>query len=936
MEARIRRVGGGFPGYDGPALPRAMRSQRSRGGDAAKRQANNLARTGVFDLLATVAGQILQDAGSEDPNKTKEGHQDSTKDKSQSDLDSQITSLGSVKDFTSVDKPQSAGKPMEYSGCNTNVCTIKDVSDQGSNIVETMSCVVRTPSQEEDRKAFVKDVLVDEGNGAFVHTNASSVGDLAVLPLCDSDMSTSPDSPSLEFKEMVPVSESCGVSTEIKQHPADRVYEPLKTEELVLEMSQYATKQTVLEIVEEAPCDRMVVEAGVITNGTLSDSDKASCKQLGKSENVVHCSKSLDESESGSDLVQGSPSKNSSDSTPEVHLQCKMSESGEYGESAELMLGTEAIGDQTASMELEDKSVPVSRKNQPAAASSANFHVATPGLAEGRSTRPMVKRVMSRMDGKFYKREHVYRSSQRLHPESMTKKLDSYSKNLKVRRAVKVAKRNHVAGTTRTKRQHAEMESTDSGSSEDSRYGKKLFFSGIAAFTRQRTTRGFQNKRKKTIDGSSRTAPDLHLNTSDLMELEYECVEGEPPAAAAKLRSAKAASVASSPTSRSAKLARTKSLEPHVKLSIKSFTVPELFVDLPESASVASLKRAVMDAAMNLLGGGLRVRVLMQGKKVPDEAATLSQIGISRTAKPESLGFMLEPSPVLTSASATAEDPLLVLSRAANQPAPRYPLYGVPGLSGVGDGGVRCPIKRSKSTGVVVDPDPSYVPPSMSSDQDGYVDGKRNGVTFSANPVESVKGCNVVKNNKHLSERMALSPHPTRVAAAGALAAIRAQADASRRARSEVDSPSSVPPSSHDSFVATSGAIILHPGLGTGDNVPGMAIVPMRNKISRALDNGKRRVRRPFSVSEVEALVHAVEKLGTGRWRDVKLRAFEQAKHRTYVDLKDKWKTLVHTARIAPHQRRGEPVPQELLERVTRAHAFWTAHAAKQQADLDF
>ena len=109
-----------------------------------------------------------------------------------------------------------------------------------------------------------------------------------------------------------------------------------------------------------------------------------------------------------------------------------------------------------------------------------------------------------------------------------------------------------------------------------------------------------------------------------------------------------------------------------VKLSIKSFTVPELFVDLPESASVANLKKAVMDAAMNLLGGGLRVRVLMQGKKVPDEAATLSQMGISRNAKPESLGFMLEPSPVPTSASATAEDPLLVLSRAAHQPSPRY------------------------------------------------------------------------------------------------------------------------------------------------------------------------------------------------------------------------------------------------------------------------
>ncbi|KAF6151130.1 hypothetical protein GIB67_002382 [Kingdonia uniflora] len=82
------------------------------------------------------------------------------------------------------------------------------------------------------------------------------------------------------------------------------------------------------------------------------------------------------------------------------------------------------------------------------------------------------------------------------------------------------------------------------------------------------------------------------------------------------------------------------------------------------------------------------------------------------------------------------------------------------------------------------------------------------------------------------------------------------------------------------------------------------------------------RIRRPFIVSEVEALVHAVEKLGTGRWHDVKLRAFDNARRRTYVDLKDKWKTLVHTVRISPQQRRGLPVPQELLDRVLSAHAY--------------
>ncbi|KAE8670748.1 Telomeric DNA binding protein 1, putative isoform 2 [Hibiscus syriacus] len=93
----------------------------------------------------------------------------------------------------------------------------------------------------------------------------------------------------------------------------------------------------------------------------------------------------------------------------------------------------------------------------------------------------------------------------------------------------------------------------------------------------------------------------------------------------------------------------------------------------------------------------------------------------------------------------------------------------------------------------------------------------------------------------------------------------------------------------------------------------------------------QRRARRPFSVLEVEALVQAVEELGTGRWRDIKLRAFENADHRTYVDLKDKWKTLVHTAKISPQQRRGEPVPQELLDRVLAAHAYWSQHQAKQQ-----
>ncbi|CAD6263355.1 unnamed protein product [Miscanthus lutarioriparius] len=103
-----------------------------------------------------------------------------------------------------------------------------------------------------------------------------------------------------------------------------------------------------------------------------------------------------------------------------------------------------------------------------------------------------------------------------------------------------------------------------------------------------------------------------------------------------------------------------------------------------------------------------------------------------------------------------------------------------------------------------------------------------------------------------------------------------------------------------------------------------LAIVPLCK--SKRSEIGQRRIRRPFTVGEVETLVGAVEQLGTGRWRAVKTLAFDNIEHRTYVDLKDKWKTLVHTANISPQQRRGQPVPQELLDRVLAAQAYWSQH----------
>ncbi|GFQ01955.1 telomere repeat-binding protein 4 [Phtheirospermum japonicum] len=290
--------------------------------------------------------------------------------------------------------------------------------------------------------------------------------------------------------------------------------------------------------------------------------------------------------------------------------------------------------------------------------------------------------------------------------------------------------------------------------------------------------------------------------------------------------------------------AHQKAKDTHVKFSIKSFKVPELYIEVPESASVGSLKRTVMEAVTAILGSGIRVGVVLQGKKVRDDNRTLQQAGISQSNDLDSLGFSLEPCFTQVSSSKTAKKPSLVLPCEENQELPRID-------SAISDG--------------TVDP-----PPVNKFDNDDYVD---NGGLMS-------------------------SPQtPTK--------------------EELMDGSASVPDSKN--------ALVAVPPMNVGP----LAVVPVNSKPKRS-ELSQRRTRRPFSVTEVEALVGAVEKLGTGRWRDVKIGAFENADHRTYVDLKDKWKTLVHTASISPHQRRGEPVPQELLDRVLAAHSYWLLHQSKQ------
>ncbi|KAJ8452596.1 hypothetical protein Cgig2_004932 [Carnegiea gigantea] len=279
----------------------------------------------------------------------------------------------------------------------------------------------------------------------------------------------------------------------------------------------------------------------------------------------------------------------------------------------------------------------------------------------------------------------------------------------------------------------------------------------------------------------------------------------------------------------------------HAKLRIKSFRVPELFIDMPETATIGSLKRTVMETITALLGGGLRVGVLLQGRKIRDDSRTLLQLGICHEGKVQSLGFTLEPSPSYADPCVFSEDNSCLPSADALEPT-------------------RCP-------------------PASTIHQGSFQLSADHLVAHGSSLIES----------DHDS-----TPFPSEMSVE----------------KGTVDSK----------------ALVALPE----EPPQALSIVPA-HQISKQSEIAQRRIRRPFSVAEVEALVQAVEKLGTGRWRDVKLRAFDNVKHRTYVDLKDKWKTLVHTARISPQQRRGEPVPQELLERVLTAHAYWSQHQAKQQ-----
>ncbi len=150
-------------------------------GEAARRQSAVVARTGFFELLATVAGRILQDTGinSGQCNKANNvNEQESLKENLPSEIDSQVSSVGSVTNHVVIDKRQSASvafhlvAPSQL-GMNEEEVQLRVagktevVAGQTQNCFQSSEAAVWSPSQEEQSNVVVKEVTpVDEDSAA--------------------------------------------------------------------------------------------------------------------------------------------------------------------------------------------------------------------------------------------------------------------------------------------------------------------------------------------------------------------------------------------------------------------------------------------------------------------------------------------------------------------------------------------------------------------------------------------------------------------------------------------------------------------------------------------------------------------------------------------------------------------------------------------------
>lgn len=216
-----------------------------------------------------------------------------------------------------------------------------------------------------------------------------------------------------------------------------------------------------------------------------------------------------------------------------------------------------------------------------------------------------------------------------------------------------------------------------------------------------------------------------------------------------------------------------------------------------------------MEAVNSVLGGGLRVGVLLQGKKIKDDSKTLLQTGISHDNKMDALGFSLEPSSAPASIRSYPEDRPSQLLHDSPQPLARYSFISV------------------LSTVISV---PCCLP------TDNLL---RSAIRF--HPSTPI----VTQNAGHQGSQD--SPPDL-------------QGSFNNFIESDHDSAPSPPGMSLQRTTSESKALVPVPSM----NKDALAVVPLRK--SKRSDPAQRRIRRPFTVSEVEALVQAVEKLGTGRY----------------------------------------------------------------------
>lgn len=193
----------------------------------------------------------------------------------------------------------------------------------------------------------------------------------------------------------------------------------------------------------------------------------------------------------------------------------------------------------------------------------------------------------------------------------------------------------------------------------------------------------------------------------------------------------------------------------------------------------------------SILGGGLRIGVLVHGKKVRDDSKMLLQTGLSLDTLSDNLGFCLEPNPPQSTKPLSPEDS--DFARPCNVPHT---------------------LTRSVSL-------------------------HRSMCASSFYGVEMNSVSDVIQNLFVIR----CFPSPGK------------HAKPSNSVESDLDSKPSAPNRGKTIYSRALIPVPLH--------AQALTVLPPRK--TKRSEVAQRRIRRPFSVAEVEALVQAVERLGTGR-----------------------------------------------------------------------